>query len=67
MKDATIGFKRILGAVFLFLARVGGAIVSHPNKLFYILLVIISVFFPYLGYLIISCLLCWAYRQYVYS
>ncbi len=50
--------------LYRFFAFWGEVIMNRPNKLFYAVLVIATVFFPiFAGFLVLS-LLCFAYRRY---
>ena len=54
-------FQRGMNALLHFLGLMGGWIVSYPNRIFYILLVLWCFFFPYFGLLMVVSLLCWAW------
>jgi len=49
--------------VFHFLCSVGEQIVRFPNKMFYAILIILSVLVPLIGIFILISILCKAYRR----
>ena len=54
-------FQMGMNALLRFMGLMGGWIVSYPNRIFYILLVLWCFFFPYFGLLMVISLLCWAW------
>jgi hypothetical protein len=54
-------FQMGMNALLRFMGLMGGWIVSYPNRILYILLVLWCFFFPYFGLLMVISLLCWAW------
>ena len=53
--------ERALSWVSYWLAYTGGWIIRHPNRIFYAIILVLCLVFPFTGFFILLCLLCWSY------
>ncbi|MFA5102740.1 MAG: hypothetical protein WC525_06260 [Candidatus Thermoplasmatota archaeon] len=54
-------FQRGMHVVVRFLGLMGRWIVSYPNGIFYVLLIIGAILVPYFATFLLVTMLCWAY------
>lgn len=56
--------RRFADAIYSFLCVMGDSILFHPNKVFYAVLIILSMLMPLFSIFLLSCMLCANYRRF---
>ncbi len=57
-------FRETMFHFYYFYCSIGAWIIDNPNMWFYLWLVLLSIFFPAIGWCFFVCLVCEAYRRY---